>query len=121
MAADGIHFLGNPLIIHNNTRPNAAPVPDSAAGQQLDDMQAEQPADQVASPPDTTPVIEQPTEHELLLKDDRQFNLDVLPRSLWSNGPEIDLLVRSGVAKYVEFRCYQHAYMLADNGLQQVG
>ncbi len=39
---------------------------------------------------------------------------------MWSNSPNVDLLIRSGVARYLEFRCLEHTYLYQNNTLQLV-
>jgi RAB protein geranylgeranyltransferase component A len=53
-------------------------------------------------------------------KESRRFNLDLTPKMMWSNSPNVDLLIRSGVARYLEFRCLEHTYLYQNNGLQLV-
>jgi RAB protein geranylgeranyltransferase component A len=38
---------------------------------------------------------------------DRRFAVDLLCRPLYSGGPLVELLVRAGVGKYLEFKCLQ--------------
>lgn len=46
--------------------------------------------------------------------------MDLTPKMMWSNSPNVDLLIRSGVARYLEFRCLEHTYLYQNNGLQLV-
>eukprot|EP00029_Vermamoeba_vermiformis_P006908 TRINITY_DN2838_c0_g1_i1.p1 TRINITY_DN2838_c0_g1~~TRINITY_DN2838_c0_g1_i1.p1 ORF type:complete len:539 (+),score=162.50 TRINITY_DN2838_c0_g1_i1:52-1617(+) len=60
------------------------------------------------------------TEELFPKKDSRRFNLDLTPKLMWSNSPNVDLLIRSGVARYLEFRCLEHTYLYQNNTLQLV-
>ncbi|MPC07945.1 Rab proteins geranylgeranyltransferase component A 1 [Portunus trituberculatus] len=42
---------------------------------------------------------------EELLKLSRKFNLDLAPKLLYSQGPMVELLISSNIARYVEFKC----------------
>eukprot|EP01130_Rhizamoeba_saxonica_P000498 TRINITY_DN1048_c0_g1_i1.p1 TRINITY_DN1048_c0_g1~~TRINITY_DN1048_c0_g1_i1.p1 ORF type:complete len:452 (+),score=103.73 TRINITY_DN1048_c0_g1_i1:166-1521(+) len=44
----------------------------------------------------------------------RKFNIDISPLHLWGKGPVVDLIIRSGVHRYVEFKCLQKSYMFVD-------
>jgi RAB protein geranylgeranyltransferase component A len=60
-------------------------------------------------------VLNQP-----LLKRARQFNIDLTPQLLYSRGEFVDLLVRSAVSKYLEFRCLDTTYTYVDQRFQRV-
>ncbi|KAK8401360.1 hypothetical protein O3P69_002847 [Scylla paramamosain] len=42
---------------------------------------------------------------EELLNLSRKFNLDLAPKLLYSQGPMVELLISSNIARYVEFKC----------------
>jgi len=55
-----------------------------------------------------------------LLDVSRQFNLDISPKILFSRGPEVELFISSGVAKYLEFKTVENTYLFLENDLQLV-
>jgi len=50
----------------------------------------------------------------------RKYNIDIMPCLLWSQGPVIDLLIRSGVSRYLEFKCLEQSLMVMEGTLRQV-
>jgi len=57
---------------------------------------------------------------EKLLEESRLYSIDVLPKIQFSSGPETELLVASGVARYLEFRPLDSIYVYFDNEMQLV-
>jgi len=55
-----------------------------------------------------------------LLKESRQYNIDVIPKIFYSNGGEVSMLISSGVARYLEFKVVENTYLYRDNAFQQV-
>lgn len=55
-----------------------------------------------------------------LMKESRQYNIDVIPKIFFSNGGEVSMLISSGVARYLEFKVVENTYLYRDNALQQV-
>lgn len=50
----------------------------------------------------------------------RKFLVDLAPKLVWASSPVIDVFIRSGVSRYLEFRSIQHCYLYLDDALQQV-
>eukprot|EP01124_Arcella_intermedia_P032206 TRINITY_DN7468_c0_g2_i3.p1 TRINITY_DN7468_c0_g2~~TRINITY_DN7468_c0_g2_i3.p1 ORF type:complete len:214 (+),score=52.67 TRINITY_DN7468_c0_g2_i3:11-652(+) len=50
----------------------------------------------------------------------RKYSIDLFPCLLWSQGPFIDLIIRSGVSRYLEFKCMEQLLMPVGGVLQQV-
>lgn len=57
---------------------------------------------------------------EKLEQDSRHYNIDLAPKILFSSGPEVDLLISSGVARYLEFKIVENTYLHLDGELQLV-
>ena len=51
---------------------------------------------------------------DAMLAKSRRFSLDLLPRVVFSRSTMIDALVRSGVNRYLEFKCLNACYMMTD-------
>jgi hypothetical protein len=51
-----------------------------------------------------------------LLSVSRQYNLELCPKLLYSRGPLVELLIDSGVGKYMEFRGLENIYMRKKDG-----
>lgn len=49
----------------------------------------------------------------------RKFCIDVAPKLIWANSPFVQTLVRSGVSRYLEFKCFHSCNMYLD-GIQDV-
>ncbi|GES89562.1 rab proteins geranylgeranyltransferase component A 1 [Rhizophagus clarus] len=49
-----------------------------------------------------------------LLKDSRQFNLDIAPKIMPCRGELIELLISSGVGRYLEFKALDKTYIYSD-------
>jgi len=68
------------------------------------------------------PVNKEPLRENLeqILTQSRQYSIDISPRMIFSCGSMIPLLIRSGVARYVEFNCFERTYMYLEDELRQV-
>lgn len=49
----------------------------------------------------------------------RKFCIDISPKLIWSNSTFVQTLVRSGVSRYLEFKCFHTCNMYLD-GVQEV-
>lgn len=49
----------------------------------------------------------------------RKFCVDVAPKLIWSNSLFVQTLIRSGVSRYLEFKCFHTCNMFLD-GIQEV-
>lgn len=56
----------------------------------------------------------------VLLKRTRSFNIDLSPKLLYARGDFVELLVRSAVSKYLEFRCLNTTYTYLDHAFHKV-
>eukprot|EP01114_Cavostelium_apophysatum_P013011 TRINITY_DN3063_c0_g1_i1.p1 TRINITY_DN3063_c0_g1~~TRINITY_DN3063_c0_g1_i1.p1 ORF type:complete len:594 (+),score=126.98 TRINITY_DN3063_c0_g1_i1:76-1782(+) len=54
------------------------------------------------------------------LDESRHYNIDLSPKVQFSSGPEVELLVSSGVARYLEFKPIEGVYLYSEGDLQQV-
>ncbi|KXS10998.1 FAD/NAD(P)-binding domain-containing protein [Gonapodya prolifera JEL478] len=55
-----------------------------------------------------------------LLKSSRDFNVELAPRIALSNGALVELLIKSGVGRYLEFKNLESLEIVQDNSLRQV-
>jgi Rab proteins geranylgeranyltransferase component A len=51
---------------------------------------------------------------EILLKDSRRYNLDLAPKIMPCRGELIELLISSGVGRYLEFKALDRTYIYSD-------
>ena len=75
--------------------------------------------DQLAHVKDADPSLRTAAERAMadfkkVLDDDRRFVLDVKPRLLLSRGTAIEALIRSGVAKYMEFKLLEGTFVASN-------
>lgn len=57
---------------------------------------------------------------EKLLEKSRRFSLDLSPRVVYSSGELVNLLIKSNICRYAEFRALDHVCMLNNNELVSV-
>jgi hypothetical protein len=55
-----------------------------------------------------------------LLKNSRSYSLDITPKLIYSSGPLVDLLVRSKVGSYLEFKPVDEVDVLWNGSLERV-
>ncbi|KAJ1546785.1 hypothetical protein HK405_006860, partial [Cladochytrium tenue] len=55
-----------------------------------------------------------------LLKDDRKFALEICPKLLFSAGDVVQLLIKSNVAHYLEFKAMETVFILENENLEKV-
>ncbi len=55
-----------------------------------------------------------------LVKESRLYNIDLTPKLFFSRGPEVNLLISSGVSKYLEFKAMESIYIFMEGGMQLV-
>lgn len=48
--------------------------------------------------------------------DDRYYNLDLCTKLHWAVSPFVDILVQSGVYRYLEFKALERSYLISDEG-----
>jgi RAB protein geranylgeranyltransferase component A len=60
------------------------------------------------------------TASEELLKENRSYNIDLLPKLAFANGDLIKYLIQSGVGNYLEFRVIDQTMLYLDQRFQQV-
>jgi len=53
-------------------------------------------------------------------KQSRRFNIDLLPKLIWSNGSIVQLLIRSGVGRYLEFKSIEHSFLYLKSNFHRV-
>jgi RAB protein geranylgeranyltransferase component A len=51
----------------------------------------------------------------------RKFAIDVNPHVLWCSGAFVDMLLRSSVSRYLEFKCLHSCAMHVDAHFEEVG
>lgn len=57
---------------------------------------------------------------ETILKEFRKFNIDLIPKLLFSRGDLVELLISSNICRYAEFRAVDRVITLFDNVLKSV-
>jgi Rab proteins geranylgeranyltransferase component A len=129
-----LHPPLQPMLLNSSAgavvqRNNNAQQPEQQHAQQPEQQQDQQPkqqqqdekssdaADATAADNDgdTTSIKMQE-----LLRDDRRYNIDLIPRGIWSNSKMVQQIVASGVNRYIDFKCYSAAYSLNDVALEPV-
>ncbi|KAJ3055940.1 hypothetical protein HK097_008649 [Rhizophlyctis rosea] len=55
-----------------------------------------------------------------ILRDSRKYNLEIAPKLLFCRGPIVELLVSSGVGRYLEFKALESIYMRWEAGFEKV-
>ncbi|KAJ2081163.1 hypothetical protein H4R24_002546 [Coemansia sp. RSA 988] len=55
-----------------------------------------------------------------LLKNDRNYQIELAPKVAMCRGQMIDLLIDSGIGEYVQFRGVEHNYLVRDKGVERV-
>lgn len=99
---------------NEDKKDSATPVSEGGTGGNLESAGAE--AKQAA--PEVKAVAE--SVHERLLKQGRSFNIDLYCTGILSNGRLVELLVNSHVHHYLEFKCFDNAYIHTVDGLKEV-
>lgn len=49
-----------------------------------------------------------------------QFTIELFPKIVWNRSPLVDTLIRSGVSRYLEFKCIRSSYIYINGALQVV-
>merc|ERR1719266_945037 len=57
---------------------------------------------------------------EEIEKQSRRFNIDLVPRLLFSRGEMVELLISSNISRYTEFKAVTRVLTLLDGKLEQV-
>ncbi|KND01101.1 uncharacterized protein SPPG_04191 [Spizellomyces punctatus DAOM BR117] len=65
----------------------------------------------IASLDPSDPLLPKYTILAHLLTQSRQFNIDLAPKLLYNRGPLVELLISSGVGKYLEFKALESVYL----------
>jgi hypothetical protein len=68
----------------------------------------------------STIVEQSPFQEFFPSKENRSYNIDLCSKCLWSNSPNVDLILRSGVGRYLEFKCLDKIYLWIQQSLQPV-
>ncbi|KAJ3025220.1 UNVERIFIED_CONTAM: Rab proteins geranylgeranyltransferase component A [Siphonaria sp. JEL0065] len=55
-----------------------------------------------------------------LLKDSRRFTLELSPKLIYSSGSLVDVMIKSNVSNYLEFRALETTQLLWENALESV-
>jgi RAB protein geranylgeranyltransferase component A len=50
----------------------------------------------------------------------RHYNLDLMPKLIWSVSPTIDTFIQAGVSRYLEFKALEHTFAFGEGTFHQV-
>jgi hypothetical protein len=105
------------------TRPlvnQQAPAIDVTTTSTTEDTQPTHDDVQTPEPLQTEEITVEKCRIDSLLPESRSYNIDISPKILFSRGPEVSLLITSGVSKYMEFKSVDNTYLFLDNNPQLV-
>ncbi|KAL7979411.1 hypothetical protein Chor_004569, partial [Crotalus horridus] len=76
--------------------------------------------DNKSEPIPETPAEPRKITYPQIVKEGRQFNIDLISKLLYSRGLLIDLLIKSNVSRYAEFKNVTRILMLKDGRVEEV-
>jgi len=119
-----VPLLPQPSLINNGNfsiwnPPKPQPETLPASEIQIPEENAEK-EDSQSEPTSKPESPKEQTEEEILRHHDRRFNIDTIPKVLWSAGSDVDVLVKSGTFRYLEFLCGKNTFIVDGNRLQLV-
>ncbi|KAI9336919.1 GDP dissociation inhibitor [Obelidium mucronatum] len=65
-------------------------------------------------------VVPDPSRHPTLMKDSRKYSIELSPKLIYSSGALVDLMIKSNVSNYLEFRAVETTHFWWENGLEAV-
>ncbi|XP_038603849.1 rab proteins geranylgeranyltransferase component A 1 [Tachyglossus aculeatus] len=97
---------------------DAGSEPENARGEERppeDGSSGDAPPDPEENRPKRTPIT-----YSQIVREGRRFNIDLVSKLLYSRGPLIDLLIKSNVSRYAEFKNVTRILTFRDGRVEQV-
>ncbi|XP_068871153.1 rab proteins geranylgeranyltransferase component A 1 [Aphelocoma coerulescens] len=97
------------------TAPGSAAAPSTASGES-----APEPAKMEAAPTESAAQEPKKITYSQIVRDGRRFNIDLVSKLLYSRGLLIDLLIKSNVSRYAEFKNATRVLAFREGKVEQV-
>uniref|UniRef100_A0A9J8DJX5 CHM Rab escort protein n=1 Tax=Cyprinus carpio carpio TaxID=630221 RepID=A0A9J8DJX5_CYPCA len=82
--------------------------------------QEEKDSQPISSPADPPVEVEKKITYQKLVKEGRRFNIDLVSKLMYSRGALVDLLIKSNVSRYAEFKNIGHILTCRNGKVEQV-
>ncbi|NXA88113.1 RAE1 geranylgeranyltransferase, partial [Melanocharis versteri] len=114
-AAEGISLGSEETAPDSGTAPDNGAAPSTASGES-----SPEPATVEAAPSESAAQEPKKITYSQIVREGRRFNIDLVSKLLYSRGLLIDLLIKSNVSRYAEFKNATRVLAFREGKVEQV-